>query len=231
MTALRSGGDGGPPGISAVAKYLLPTERVVIIQRRHWAVLTAPFSLMFGGLLLAFAIDTALPQSIPYVRDVLWLAWLALVGFLLWAIIEWWAERFIVSDRRIILITGLITRKVAMMPLIKVTDMSYQRSPLGRMLGYGEFVMESAGQDQALRNVTFVPHPDWLYREMCGLLFGSPAAPAPPASSSSPRSKGDSDGGGPGGSSRIGRVGASARPAEDTPRAVPPVQGTPPPRQ
>jgi len=211
MTVLYSGGDGSPPGISAVAKYLLPTERVVIVQRRHWAVLSAPFSLMFGGLLLAFAIDTALPQSIPYVRDVLWLAWLGLVGFFMWHIVEWWADRFIVSDRRIMLITGLITRKVAMMPLIKVTDMSYQRSPLGRMLGYGEFVMESAGQDQALRNDTYVAHPDWLYREMCGLLFGSSGSPAPPAA---PPAQGGPSAPDDATAPRVGRVGVT-RPRDD----------------
>ena len=31
-----------------------------------------------------------------------------------------------------------MTRRVAMMPLIKVTDMSYSRPPAGRVLGYGE---------------------------------------------------------------------------------------------
>ncbi|MGH3682924.1 MAG: PH domain-containing protein [Natronosporangium sp.] len=210
MTAIYPGN--GRPGSSAVAKYLLPSERVVIIQRRHWAVLTAAFSLMLGGLLFAFAIDTALPQSTPYVRDVLWLGWLGLVGFFMWNLFEWWFDRFIVSDRRIMLITGLITRKVAMMPLIKVTDMSYQRSPLGRMLGYGEFVMESAGQDQALRSVRFVAHPDWLYREMCGLLFGSPAAPAPPATSVARSGGPSSEGEG----ARAGRVGRSPGRSEDS---------------
>ena len=57
-------------------------------------------------------------------------------------------------------------------PLIKVTDMSYQRPFVGRLLGYGEFVMESAGQDQALRTVSFVPKPDLLYLDICDLLFG-----------------------------------------------------------
>ena len=44
-----------------------------------------------------------------------------------------------------------------MMPLAKVTDMSFQRTAVGQILGYGEFIVESAGQDQALRNVRFLP--------------------------------------------------------------------------
>jgi len=67
--------------------------------------------------------------------------------------------------------TGLVTRKVNMMPLSKVTDMSFQRSSLGRILGYGEFILESAGQEQALRVVDHLPYPEQLYLEVCGLIF------------------------------------------------------------
>jgi hypothetical protein len=167
-----------PAGAALVAKYLLPAERVVIVQRRHWAVLAGPVSITLGALLVVLALDTALPPA-PLLRDILWFAWAVLLSWLIWHLLEWWWDRFIVTDRRIMYVTGLIVRKVAMMPLVKVTDMSYQRSVLARMLGYGEFIMESAGQDQALRNVTFVPQPDWLYREMCALLF-APEQPAPP---------------------------------------------------
>jgi hypothetical protein len=58
-----------------------------------------------------------------------------------------------------------------MMPLTKVTDMSFQRTALGQLLGYGEFIVESAGQDQALSHVTFLPYPEQLYLEVCGLIF------------------------------------------------------------
>jgi hypothetical protein len=57
------------------------------------------------------------------------------------------------------------------MPLTKVTDMSFQRSSVGRILGYGEFIVESAGQDQALSHVDHLPYPEQLYLEVCGLIF------------------------------------------------------------
>jgi hypothetical protein len=47
--------------------------------------------------------------------------------------------------------------------------MSFQRSALGRLLGYGEFIVESAGEEQALRTIDFLPYPDQLYLEVCGL--------------------------------------------------------------
>jgi hypothetical protein len=52
-----------------------------------------------------------------------------------------------------------------------MTDVSFQRSPMGQLLGYGEFIVESAGQDQALRNVDHLPYLEQRYLEVCGLIF------------------------------------------------------------
>jgi len=49
--------------------------------------------------------------------------------------------------------------------------MTFRQSFLGRILGYGTFILESAGQDQALSNVDFIPYPEQLYLEVCELLF------------------------------------------------------------
>jgi hypothetical protein len=54
-----------------------------------------------------------------------------------------------------------------------VTDMTFQRSFPGRVFGYGTFVLESAGQGQALSKVDFIPYPEQLYLEVCDLLFPS----------------------------------------------------------
>jgi uncharacterized membrane protein YdbT with pleckstrin-like domain len=108
-------------------------------------------------------------------NELVWLAALAVIGRLLWKVGEWQVERFIVTDQRILLTSGLFTRRVAMMPLRKVTDMTYERSLSGRLCGYGTFIMESAGQDQALRSINFLPSPDVLYREVSDLLFGPEA--------------------------------------------------------
>ncbi len=74
-----------------------------------------------------------------------------------------------------LLTSGVFSRKVAMMPLTKVTDMSFRRSFAGRMLGYGEFIVESAGQDQAFRTVDHIPYPEQLYLLVCGMLFPTSA--------------------------------------------------------
>jgi hypothetical protein len=39
--------------------------------------------------------------------------------------------------------TGIITTKVLMMPIGKVTDLTYERPLMGRILGYGTMIMEN----------------------------------------------------------------------------------------
>lgn len=169
------------PGTHLVGKYLLPAERVVIVQRKHWASLAIPLAVFFGGLLVAIALDTALPTSSAGARDLIWLAWSGTCAYLGWELLNWYSDRFVVTNKRVMLVHGIVLRNVDMMPMGKVTDMRYERSVPGRLLGFGVFVMESAGQDQALSRVSFISQPDWLYREICALLFTPDLAPVTPA--------------------------------------------------
>jgi len=102
---------------------------------------------------------------------VIWILWAVLLLRLLAKVYEWVKTYFVVTSQRMLLSTGVITHKVNMMPLTKVTDMSFQRTATGRVFGYGEFIVESAGQDQALSNIKFLPYPEQLYLEVCGLIF------------------------------------------------------------
>jgi hypothetical protein len=160
-----------PAGSKLIAKYLLPGEQVVAALRRHWLALIVPLSAAGGGLLLAVLLDIALPRRAAGARDVVWLVWSAAVWYLGWEIVNWWSDRFVVTDKRLMLVHGLFRRDVDMMPLGKVTDMRYERTIPGRLLGFGSFVMESAGQDQALSRVKFVTGPDELYQRICTLVF------------------------------------------------------------
>ena len=49
------------------------------------------------------------------------------------------------------------------MPVLKVTDLTYEVPALGLMLRYCNLEIESAGQDQALRTIKYLPYPDEVY--------------------------------------------------------------------
>ena len=165
-------------GPSAVNRYLLPNEQQVITVRRHPAVLIGPSILTLAGLLLAAVLSTTVLHANDAAIAVVWLAWLVLFVWLVWKAVNWAVDFFVVTSKRILLTAGVFTRKVNMMPLTKVTDMAFQRTFAGRIFGYGEFIIESAGQDQALKNLPYIPKPDQLYITLLDMTFGGSPKPA-----------------------------------------------------
>lgn len=153
-------------------RYLLRGEEVVVATRHHWAKLAEPVATAVAGFLVVAWVGPVLERSLGEPALWLWWLWFALVARMGWKLLEWRNEWFVATDKRLLKTYGLITHKVAMMPLGKVTDMNYGRSIFGRFLGYGTFLMESAGQDQALREITWVPEPDTTYRSICDIIFG-----------------------------------------------------------
>lgn len=153
-------------------RYLLDGEHIVVAMHQHWAKVAEPVASAVAALVVVAWVDTALPRGAGLLADLAWWAWFAVLGRTLWRLANWKHDWFIATDKRLLLTYGLVTNKVAMMPLLKVTDMSYSRSVIGRVVGYGQFIMESAGQDQALKRVSYVPHPDRTYRAICAELFG-----------------------------------------------------------
>lgn len=155
-----------------VAGYLARNERIVLEMKQHWARVLPAVASCLLGLVLVIAAGLMAPAWMGMLTNAAWWIWLVLLIHLGWRVLEWWDETFVITNKRLILVRGLIFKKVAMMPLSKVTDMSYNRSPAARLLGYGTFVMESAGQEQALNVIDFVRDPDARYRDICGLIFG-----------------------------------------------------------
>lgn len=198
-------------------------------MRRHPAVLAGAavkylLVLVVATLVLRFSAGVGAVETLGVA------VLLAGTGWFAWKVGDWWVERFTVTDRRVLLVSGVLTRRVAIMPLRKVTDLTFERSFTGRVLGYGAFVMESAGQHQALSRVDHLPRPDSLYAQMSDLLFGRRGAGVDPDEDEL-----DPVVGGPGGpvtpgprgqaTVRLGAPVAAGRPS----RPVPPGPLAPPP--
>ncbi|MBA2426320.1 MAG: PH domain-containing protein [Actinobacteria bacterium] len=160
------------------ARYLAESESLVLNVRRHWSLLLRPGSQALGLLILLslLGLVTSPGDGSTPLDTLAGLVAVVIVARFLWKAWEWWAERIVVTNHRIFEISGLLTRKVASMPLTKVTDMTYRRSVGGRLLGYGELVVESAGQDQALGHIYHLPRPDDFYRTVTSLVTAAEGA-------------------------------------------------------
>ena len=154
-----------------IDEYLLPTERRVIRVRQHWAVMlneVTSTSLFLLGMVL---VERLLPDSAVIDNLTFYMGLVAVLRFTVLTML-WWIERIVITDKRVMLARGIITHNVGMMPLGKVTDLTFQRTLTGRMFGYGTLVVESAGQIQALNRIDYVPRPEEVYEALSELVFG-----------------------------------------------------------
>jgi uncharacterized membrane protein YdbT with pleckstrin-like domain len=153
-------------------EYLLDTERRVIRIRRHWAALLWDSFEAIALIAICVLVSYILPPAMWVVQNILWYAALLVLLRFAYQVIEWWVERLVVTDKRFIMTTGVFTTRVLMMPISKVTDLTYKRTVWGRLLGYGTMIVESAGQIQALNHIDYLPRPEEFYDTISELVFG-----------------------------------------------------------
>ncbi|MEO6955687.1 MAG: PH domain-containing protein [Antricoccus sp.] len=188
-------------GLGDPGRYLLPNERARVAVRRHVLVLAPAIAETIGFI----AVALTLLWLFPWVGLIHTLSALVILcaavrfGYL---VLEWRMDRIVVTEQRMMVVGGVLTRRVAAIPLLKVTDLTYAKPLIGQLFGYGTFVVESAGQDQAFSQLDYLPRADCLYRQVSNLLFsdqrpGYVAVPPEPLGGSSaqllPRSLDDTD--------------------------------------
>ncbi len=132
--------------MSYVMKLLSRNEQVVRVARDHWIT-----------LLLAILIDVAISVVIvglSVVGIVLsppwpWFGLLLLivpVVHLTLRIWVWWNKQHVITNRRIIQVTGTFSKRVSDTLLEKVNDIVMEQSALGRMLNFGDLEIISGSE-------------------------------------------------------------------------------------
>lgn len=159
-----------------IDEYLLPTERRVIRVRQHWAVMVKHVIQTLLFVVAMVALERFTDGKVATAEELVdnltfYLALVAIARFTVFTM-EWWVERIVITDKRVMLAQGIITSNVGMMPLGKVTDLTFRRTLNGRMMGYGTMIVESAGQIQALNKIDFMPRPEEIYEALSELVFG-----------------------------------------------------------
>ena len=170
-----------------MSNELMPGESLVLKEHQHWVVMIKPLLLPIALVILVSLLDVF--QTIP--SDYRILATLAAVALLgVWLIVVWirWNSRsFTITDRRVILDTGVVSRASKVIALDRVQDISTNQSLLGRMLGYGRIEIDSAGAAGA-EVLSALPNPQHFRDEVfsraeklrtVGAGGESPAAPPP----------------------------------------------------
>ncbi len=136
---------------------------------------------------------------------VVWVSFaVVIVGWLIYPVLSWYFSHFILTDRRIILVTGILTKKTKAIPLDQLNDVSGSQNAWERMFNYGDLVIESAGEfgQQPFTNISdpvgvkklifeqrrlFEERQERKYgEEMARQITGAMQAARPPASEAEP---------------------------------------------
>jgi membrane protein YdbS with pleckstrin-like domain len=66
---------------------------------------------------------------------------------------------YVITNVRVIRLSGVISRKMHSIPWVRVTDLSMEQNLVGRLLGYATVHIESANEDSGLRDLRGVSDP------------------------------------------------------------------------
>jgi uncharacterized membrane protein YdbT with pleckstrin-like domain len=116
-----------------VERMMGRNEEIVFVTRQHWLVLI--FAALID-LLLAIVI-AAIALSVGNIATVLIVLVIFPVGHFVLRFLNWYNEQFIITNRRVMEMSGIINKRVSDSSLEKVNDVVMEQSVLGRILGYG----------------------------------------------------------------------------------------------
>ena len=144
-------------------------EQIVLELHPHWKALLLPalaLPLVVGvGSFLWFEI----PDNHRFSGFGHWTVFIAAVlALVFWSVIpflRWRTTLYVLTNRRLITRSGILSRQGRDMPLTRVNDASFSHGVIDRMLGCGTLVIESAGERGQLV-LTEVPRVETVQREV-----------------------------------------------------------------
>lgn len=141
-----------------VERHLLADEGEVVVDlvRHHSIVYAMPATemILVGGLLVLALFG-------PIQAGWVFLVLAAAIGLhALYRIARERRDVFVITNMRVFRASGVFNVKIATMPITRILDITVDKPFVGRLLGYGHFVFESAAQAQGLRDIRYIGDPD-----------------------------------------------------------------------
>lgn len=160
-------------------KLLNEGEHIVFSTRTHVKALFVPALV----LIVAAGVGGYL-SSLPDDNRTIWLTviWVVAGGLIavysLWPFLNWLMTTYTVTNRRLTTHRGVLTRTGHDIPLARISDVSYEKGIVDRVLGCGTLVISDASE-QGRVELHDVPRVVKLQLTLSDLLFhGTGSAPA-----------------------------------------------------
>jgi hypothetical protein len=155
------------------ADSLLTEGEVIVLRtRQHWLALIgrarAGVALFLGGLLLLFLIAyfNVAPGTLRDILSGVALIMLALgVIVFLYRLWIWWAQDYIITNRRLLKVTGVLNKRSGDSSLEKINDAVLAQSMFGRIFNYGDLEILTAAE-QAVDRYHMLNNPKQFKKTM-----------------------------------------------------------------
>jgi uncharacterized membrane protein YdbT with pleckstrin-like domain len=134
-------------------------EESVEVLHPHWKTLVGPIVLLVLVVAALLAAEVLVPSGKWQAVERLVVGAVAIAAFLWWValpFLAWRSTVYEVTTRRMRIRDGIVTRNGRDIPLSRITDVSFRKGILDRLLGCGTLVVESAGEHGEL-TLTEIP--------------------------------------------------------------------------
>ena len=147
-------------------RLLNDDETVRVDLHPHWWFLAAPTTMVIVaiGAALATLVYTSSDSTEQTIAG--WMSLAALVVSSSWLIVRyarWLTTHFVITDRRIIFRTGLLSKRGIEIPLDRVQTVHFSQGVLERLVGAGDLLIES-GAESGQQHFTDISQPDRVQR-------------------------------------------------------------------
>jgi uncharacterized membrane protein YdbT with pleckstrin-like domain len=141
----------GEPGLSV-------GEHLVLKLHQHWKTVLRPVIALALIIAATLIVLILVPSLIAAVRlGIGGVALLLAIVFVVGPLLRWWTTSYELTNRRLRLRAGVLTRRGRDFPLSRISDVSFAQGVLDRLLGCGRLVVESPGEHGQLV-LTEIPH-------------------------------------------------------------------------
>jgi uncharacterized membrane protein YdbT with pleckstrin-like domain len=132
-------------------------ESIVLDVHPHWLFFAEPALTVLGlvvlTIVLAIVAGNATLNIVMLVLLVVALVWAG------WRTLTWRTTHFVITSDRLIYRSGVFAKRGIQIPLERVNNVNFKQGVLERIVGAGDLLVESAGEDGQQR-FTDVRHPD-----------------------------------------------------------------------
>jgi uncharacterized membrane protein YdbT with pleckstrin-like domain len=143
-------------------KNLTSDETIALDLHPHWWYFSEPVASLIVAIVVGIWILAADISNDTLDKVLTVLAIVALVGTAGWTIIrylKWMTTHFVITSHRLIFRTGVLAKSGIEIPLERVNNVNFNQSIFERMLGAGDLLIESGGEDGQSRFAD-IKHPD-----------------------------------------------------------------------